>query len=159
MIKNLLAAKKKKKGKKCTLEQFSSPRVCFPRARFQAARFILLHFGQAPCSPPIFPPLLPTDQTLLSSLHPCSCCHRPCPPLPFADQKLVSSPHPSALHCCPLNPAIHLKVLLLSWRYCFWISTKLFCWLFSLRFCFGLGSPPSQRSYFADCFLFIFSLV
>jgi hypothetical protein len=35
--------KKKKKGKKCALEQFSSPRVCFPRARFQAARFIFGH--------------------------------------------------------------------------------------------------------------------
>jgi hypothetical protein len=95
------------------------------------------------------------NSNLFSSPHACRC--RPCTPLPFADQtSLLLTPVPFAAatvhHCCPFNPAIHLKVLLLSWRYCFWISAKLFCWLFSLHFCFGLGSPSISAKLF--CWLF-----
>jgi hypothetical protein len=77
--------------------------------------------------------LLPTDRTLLSSLHPRSCCHCPCPPLPFADQMLVSSPHPSAFHCCPCPPLLppqpcySLEGIFAVLKVLFWISSKLFC--------------------------------
>jgi hypothetical protein len=103
----LVGGKKKRKKVKSARWNSFHPRTSASRALvFRPRAPILLHFGQAPCSPPIFPPLLPTDQTLLSSLHLHSCCHHPCPPLPFADQTLVSSPHPSALHYCPSPPLL-----------------------------------------------------
>jgi hypothetical protein len=104
---------------------FPSPRDCFwpdyyilakPRARPHFSTTAAHRPNPTLFSSPSFLPSLPLSTTIV---------HRP-------NASFFSSPPMLTTvalvhHCCPHNPAIHLKVSPLSRRYCFWFSAKLFC--------------------------------